>query len=87
MSHFVVKFMKDVLGDNGHQVETCQRAMEIDAKNEHEARALAERGFCMLERLPRWSLHADRIQVEEADFPFLSAPLLAGAPMTAYRAP
>ena len=33
MSHFVVSFMKDVLGDNGRQVEICQRTVEIDASS------------------------------------------------------
>ena len=34
MSHFVVSFMKDVLGDNGRQVEIRQRTVEIgDAVN------------------------------------------------------
>ena len=30
MSHFVVSFMKDVLGDYGRQIEICQRTVEID---------------------------------------------------------
>lgn len=69
MSHFIVKFMKDVVGNNGHLAEICQRVMDVDAKNEQEARAVAETGFCRLEGMPHWSLHADRIQVKEADFP------------------
>jgi hypothetical protein len=34
MSRFVVRFMKDVLGDNGHETEVCQGSLEIDASNE-----------------------------------------------------
>jgi hypothetical protein len=69
MSHFVVSFMKDVLGDNGRQIEICQRAVEIDAPSEGEATELAKLRFCKAERLCEWSLHADRIQVKPADYP------------------
>ena len=68
MSHFVVSFMKDVLGDNGRQIEICQRTVEIDAPSEGEATELAKLRFCKAERLCEWSLHADRIQVKSADF-------------------
>src|SRR6516165_3942003 len=61
MSHFVVSFMKDVLGDNGRQVEICQRTVEIDAPSEGVATELAKQKFCKAERLCEWSLHADRI--------------------------
>jgi hypothetical protein len=37
VSHFVISFMKDVLGDNGRQIEICQRTVEIDAPSEGEA--------------------------------------------------
>jgi hypothetical protein len=69
MSHFVVSFMKDVLGDNGRQIEICQRTVEIDAPSEGEAAELAKLRFCKAERLCEWSLHADRIQVKPADYP------------------
>jgi hypothetical protein len=69
MSRFVVSFMKDVLGDNGHQIEICQKTLEIDAPDEGEATELAKQKFCKAERLCEWSLHADRIQVKVADFP------------------
>ena len=42
MSHFVVSFMKDVLGDNGRQIEICQRTVEIDATSEGVATELAK---------------------------------------------
>ena len=70
MSHFVVSFMKDVLGDNGRQIEICQRTVEIDAPSEGEATELAKLRFCKAERLCEWSLHADRIQVKPADYPW-----------------
>ena len=69
MSHFVVSFMKNVLGDNGRQIEICQRTVEIDALSEGEATELAKLRFCKAERLCEWSLHADRIQVKPADYP------------------
>ncbi|MTV16036.1 MULTISPECIES: hypothetical protein [Bradyrhizobium] len=69
MSHFIVRFVKDVLGDNGRQAEICQRILEIDAPTEGEAREIAKQKFCKDEMLCEWSLHADRIQVKPADFP------------------
>ena len=66
MSHFVVSFMKDVLGGNGRQIEICQRVLEIDAMDEGAATALAKRKFCETERLCEWSLRADRIQISPA---------------------
>jgi hypothetical protein len=69
MSHFVVSFMKDVLGDNGRQAEICQKIVEIDAPTEGEATEIAKQRFCKAERLCEWSLHADRIRVKSADFP------------------
>jgi hypothetical protein len=69
MSHFVISFMKDVLGDNGRQIEICQRTVEIDAPSDGEATELAKLRFRKAERLCEWSLHADRIQVKAADYP------------------
>ena len=69
MSRFVVRFMKDVLGDNGREIEICQRSLEVDASTEGQATELAKKKFCETEALCDWSLHADRIQVREADFP------------------
>jgi hypothetical protein len=69
MSRFVVRFMKDVLGENGREAEICQSSMEIDAANEGDARELAKKLFCETQSLCDWSLHADRIQVKAADFP------------------
>ena len=69
MSRFVISFMKDVLGDNGRQIEVCQSILEVDAPNEGEATELAKQKFCKPERLCEWSLHADRIKVKAADVP------------------
>lgn len=69
MSRFVVRFMKDVLGENGRQAEICQCTVEVDASNEGHATELAKQKFCETQSLCDWSLHADRIQVRPADFP------------------
>ncbi len=69
MSRFVVRFMKDVLGENGRQVEICQSIVEVDAASEGHATELAKRKFCETQSLCDWSLHADRIQVKLTDFP------------------
>jgi hypothetical protein len=69
MSHFVIRFMKDVLGGNGRELEICQRSLEIDASDEGQAVQLAKVKFCQTEALCDWSLHADRIQIRQADFP------------------
>ena len=69
MSRFVVRFMKDVLGENGRQAEICQCIVEVDAASEGHATELAKRKFCETQSLCDWSLHADRIQVRQTDFP------------------
>ena len=69
MSRFVIRFMKDVLGENGREIEICQRSLEVDASNEGQATELAKKRFCETEALRHWSLHADRIQVRQADLP------------------
>jgi hypothetical protein len=61
--------MKDVLGQYGRQREICQSTVEIDASTEDHAVELAKQKFCEKQALPEWSLHADRIQVQAADFP------------------
>jgi len=71
MSHFVVSFMKDVLGNNGRQVEICQRTVEIDAASEGVATELAKQRFCKTEQLCEWSLHADRIQIKPSQLSIL----------------
>jgi hypothetical protein len=63
MSHYVVHFMKDVLGGNGRECEICQSTIEIEAPSEILATELAKQKFCQLEHLCDWSLHADRIKI------------------------
>jgi hypothetical protein len=61
--------MKDVLGENGREAEVCQGTLEVDASNEGQAAELAKQKFCEAGALRHWSLHADRIQIRQADFP------------------
>ncbi len=69
MSLYVVRFMKDVLGENGRECEVCQGSLEIDAQTEGQATELAKQKFCETQALCDWSLHADRIQIRSVDFP------------------
>ena len=69
MSRFVVRFMKNVLGENGRQIEICQSTVEVDAASEGHATELAKQKFCETQSLCDWSLHADRIHIRQADFP------------------
>lgn len=69
MSWFIVRFMKDVLGENGRQCEVCQSVVEVEAANETQAAEIAKQKFCQTQQLNDWSLHADRINVKAADFP------------------
>lgn len=69
MSRYVVRFMKDVLGEYGRQSEICQGTLEVEASDENEATERAKQKFCKEQALRDWSLHADRIHVKAADFP------------------
>jgi hypothetical protein len=69
LAHYIVKFFKTVTGDNGHVAEIRQFEHEVLAPDPSQARVLGIRKFCDHEQLPSWSLRADRISVEEAEFP------------------
>jgi len=69
MPLYVVRFMKTLLGENGHEADVCQSMLEVDAANEGQAVELAKRKFCEKQSLCDWSLHADRVHVHAADFP------------------
>jgi hypothetical protein len=69
MARYVVRFMKDVLGENGHEAEICQRSMEVDAADKLHASDLAKIRFCENESVREWSLHADRVHITEAELP------------------
>jgi hypothetical protein len=69
MARYVARFMKNVLGENGHEAEICQRSIEIEAESRGHAAELAKIKFCATENVRDWLLHADRVQVADAEFP------------------
>jgi hypothetical protein len=69
MARYVARFLKNVLGDNGCEAEICQRSLEVEAANQVHATELAKRKFCQTENVKEWLLHADRVQIIEAEFP------------------
>jgi hypothetical protein len=69
MARYIVRFMKDILGENGRQAEICQSSLEIEAANSRDATEIAKAKFCQMQRLKEWSIHADRVHVAETDFP------------------
>jgi hypothetical protein len=69
MARYVVRFMKVMLGENGHETEICQRSMEVDAADKLKAADLAMVSFCESECVKEWSLHADRVHITDAEFP------------------
>ncbi|GGI29636.1 hypothetical protein [Bradyrhizobium guangdongense] len=69
MTRFIVRFMKEVLGERGQSSEVCQTAVELDARNAEEAEQKAKDRFCRMHGTEEWSLHADHIKVDPADFP------------------
>jgi len=69
MSHFVARFYKKVLGENGRVDDVCQCVVEIDTTDRDQAEAEAKERFCSMHGVHDWTLHADRIEVNPADFP------------------
>jgi hypothetical protein len=65
MTHYVARFMKNVLGGNGREAEICQRMIEIEAPCLGDATELAKIKFCERENVGDWLLHADRVQVAD----------------------
>jgi hypothetical protein len=69
MARYIVRFYKEVMGENGHQAEVCQEVLEIEAANPHDAAECGKRQFCDHGRIAHWSLHADRVSVAETEYP------------------
>jgi hypothetical protein len=69
MARYTARFMKDVLGENGHEAEICQRSIEIEAENQACAANAAKIKFCETEKIRDWFLHADRVHVAESELP------------------
>ncbi|QHP71290.1 hypothetical protein EI171_30845 [Bradyrhizobium sp. LCT2] len=69
MARFTVRFFKDVIGDRGKSCEICQHVVDVDARDATEAVSLAQQQFNEFRGIRDWSLYADRIDVQPADFP------------------
>jgi hypothetical protein len=69
MSRYLARFLKQILGENGHETEICQRSFEVDAASVTDAAELAKAKFSETERVGHWLLHAVRIHVMDAEFP------------------
>lgn len=69
MTRYIARFMKDVLGENGHEAEICQRSIEIEAQSRADAVEVAKKKFCETEQVKDWILHADRVRIADAEFP------------------
>jgi hypothetical protein len=68
MTRYIARFMKNVLGENGHEAEICQRTIEVEAKNRVGATDAAKVKFCETENVKDWCLRADRVQIAETEF-------------------
>jgi hypothetical protein len=69
MAQYVARFLKNVVGDNGREAEICQRSFDVKAASQADAAEVAKLRFCETEHVKDWHLHADRVQIIEADFP------------------
>jgi hypothetical protein len=69
MTRYLVKFFKNVIGENGHEWEVCQGSFEVSAASTRDAVERGKRAFCDHEQLTDWSLHADRVSTAEAEYP------------------
>lgn len=63
MTKYIARFMKNVLGENGHEVEICQRVVGVEASTKNQAREMAKVSFCQRENVSEWWLHADSVIV------------------------
>ena len=68
MSFFVVRFLKNVIGDGGQTSEACQGAFDADTPSKDEAARLAMEKFSAQYDTLDWTLYADRMEVKPADY-------------------
>ncbi|MCP1747118.1 MULTISPECIES: hypothetical protein [Bradyrhizobium] len=68
MPRFIVRFIKDVLGDNG-QMRSLSNDNRAGCPKRREAEQQAKERFCYIHATHDLSLHADRLKVDPADFP------------------
>jgi hypothetical protein len=68
MFRYVVKFYKKVVA-HGHEVDACQYVAEKLSERAPDALKGARLDFCNAHHLCDWTLHADRVEVCEAEYP------------------
>jgi hypothetical protein len=68
MTQYIVRFTKNVLGENGHEAEICQRTIEVEAENLVGAMDIAKIKFCETENVKDWCLRADLVQISETEY-------------------
>jgi hypothetical protein len=66
MPTFHMRFLKTVCNDIGLDREITQRLVEVEASDADQAIRTGQRMFCSLERIPDWSIHADRFELAAA---------------------
>ncbi len=65
MARYRVRFIKNLCDDTGHQHKCVEGVVRIRrAKSEDRATRAAQHRFERMKRIPRWSLHADFVEVE-----------------------
>jgi hypothetical protein len=69
MSSYIVRFFKQVLGDEGQTCEACQASIDVSASSQDEAACLAKERFREQHGTRDWTLHADRIEIKPSEFP------------------
>jgi len=67
MPIYVGRFIKEVLGDNGHAEQVCQHVVEVEACDPDAARQHAIVSFHEAVGLQDWTLRADRLDIHPAD--------------------
>ncbi|WP_027582687.1 hypothetical protein [Bradyrhizobium sp. Ai1a-2] len=69
MARFIARFYKRVLGENGQVGDICQCTVDLDVPDNAQAVDVAKQKFCEMHGVHDWTLHADRLEVKQADFP------------------
>ena len=75
MSRFKISFYKEVTGDTGQDVDACQATFDIEADDEHAAVELAKDRFCGERQIRVWTVHADRVEIEQSPEREKAAPI------------
>lgn len=65
MALYAVSFWKLLSDDTGHEADTLQYRVEIQAEDPGTAVETATQRFCRFGRIVRWSDHADEIRIRE----------------------